>query len=167
MRLIALLALILCLLPACVARETPPASGSTAASAPSADPAPSRSKPPPEMSDPLPAERVPAARPPSPPPVAKGGPAVSPATVDRSCRSDADCAVKDVGSCCGAMPACVNRNARTDPAAVQAQCAQDGRASICGSAEISACSCVRGTCTAQQTHIGGLISDPQSPNVAR
>ena len=29
-------------------------------------------------------------------------------TLDTSCRVDSDCAVKDVGNCCGTFPACVN-----------------------------------------------------------
>lgn len=44
--------------------------------------------------------------------------ATTPAAVviDRSCRSDADCTVKNVGNCCGAYPACVNVTSPTDPA---------------------------------------------------
>ncbi|MEJ7747206.1 MAG: hypothetical protein WKF61_10765, partial [Luteimonas sp.] len=55
----------------------------------------------------------------------------TPVVINQSCRTNADCVVKDVGSCCGAMPACVNRNSRPDPAAVQAQCAKAGRVSAC------------------------------------
>jgi hypothetical protein len=64
----------------------------------------------------------------------------------RSCRTDSDCAVKDVGNCCGAYPMCVNKDARTDPAAVRAQCEKDGMASICGFQEVSGCQCVKGQC---------------------
>lgn len=88
----------------------------------------------PPMSDPLPAERL------------SESPAGDPATVDRSCRTNADCAVKNVGNCCGYMPACVNVNAQTNPAAVQAQCAKQGLASVCGFQDISSCECVKGTC---------------------
>ena len=70
----------------------------------------------------------------------------SPLKLDTSCRSNADCAVKNVGNCCGAMPACVNANATPDPAAVQAQCRASGRMSVCGFREISACQCNAGTC---------------------
>ena len=90
--------------------------------------APSR-KPPPRMSDPLPPEVLPA-----------------PVTVDRSCRTSADCAVKDVGNCCGAYPSCVNRNSRTDPAGVQAECAKRGMASVCGFPDVTGCECVEGRC---------------------
>jgi hypothetical protein len=86
------------------------------------------------MSDPLPPEPVPA----------QGS--ANPSSPDRSCRTSADCVVKNVGSCCGAMPACVNVDARTDPAAVQAQCARQGMSSVCGFKEVTSCSCVAGTC---------------------
>ncbi len=64
----------------------------------------------------------------------------------RSCKTDSDCAVKDVGNCCGAYPMCVNKDTRTDPGAVRAQCAKDGMASVCGFQEISGCQCVEGRC---------------------
>ncbi len=87
----------------------------------------------PPMSDPLPPERMP-----------------SPVTLDYSCGVDADCAVKNVGNCCGMMPACVNRNSPTDPAAVQAECARSGLSSVCGFVEIAACGCVSNRCEPQQ-----------------
>ena len=87
---------------------------------------------PPRMSDPLPPQRAPG----------------TPAVVDRSCRSDADCAVKDVGNCCGRYPACVNKDSPTDPAAVRAQCEKNGMASVCGFREIAACTCNAGQCEA-------------------
>ncbi len=87
----------------------------------------------PPMSDPLPPERMP-----------------SDVTLDYSCRADADCAVKNVGNCCGMMPACVHRDSPTDPAAVQAECARSGMSSVCGFVEIAACSCVSNRCEPQQ-----------------
>ena len=56
------------------------------------------------------------------------------------------CAVKNVGNCCGAMPACVNKDSPTDPQGVQAQCAASGRMSVCGFADVTACQCVSGRC---------------------
>ena len=100
---------------------------------PVAGPAPTQPvKKPPPKSKPLPPQRV-------------GDGAV---VLDRSCKTDADCAVKDVGNCCGYYPACVNVNARTDPKAVQARCAKSGTASVCGFPVINGCSCVKGQCTA-------------------
>lgn len=64
----------------------------------------------------------------------------------RICKTDSDCAVKNVGNCCGYYPMCVNKDAKTDPAAVRAQCEKDGMASICGFREISGCQCVDGQC---------------------
>jgi hypothetical protein len=93
-----------------------------------------------------PAAETPPSKPMSSPyPAREATPAV---TVDYSCRSNADCAVKDVGNCCGAMPACVNRNSPTDPQGVRAQCAASGMASVCGFSDVSACQCVSGRCEA-------------------
>jgi hypothetical protein len=112
------------------------AAPSAATQAPENDPAPSAAQerlPPPDkappMGGPLPAERVP-----------------SPAALDTACTVDADCAVKNVGNCCGAMPACVHKDSPTDPAAVQAECARKGLASTCGFREVSACTCREGRC---------------------
>ncbi|MFT3667490.1 MAG: hypothetical protein QM795_02595 [Pseudoxanthomonas sp.] len=69
-------------------------------------------------------------------------------TVDYACGSNADCAVKDVGNCCGSMPACVNKNSPTDPQGVRAQCAASGMAGVCGFADVTACQCVSGRCEA-------------------
>jgi hypothetical protein len=74
-----------------------------------------------------------------------------PVTVDYSCRNDSDCAVKDVGNCCGTMPACVNKDSPTDPQAVRAQCAASGQMGICGFQEISSCQCVSGRCESAQS----------------
>jgi hypothetical protein len=74
-----------------------------------------------------------------------GGPGGS-VVVDRSCSSDADCTVKNVGNCCGHYPACVNVDSPTDPEGVQAACAESGRVSTCGFPAISSCQCVQGTC---------------------
>ncbi|WP_425563110.1 hypothetical protein [Luteimonas vadosa] len=86
------------------------------------------------MSDPMPAVEVP-----------------SPVAIDYSCRTDSDCTVKNVGNCCGMMPACVNKGSPTDPAAVQAECNKQGVASVCGFREISACSCVSNRCQDQSS----------------
>ena len=69
-----------------------------------------------------------------------------PVKLDYHCTSDADCAVKDIGNCCGTYPACVNKDSPTDPAAVQAECAKLGRMSACGVRPIDACSCRQGQC---------------------
>lgn len=70
-----------------------------------------------------------------------------PVALDRSCRTDADCTVKDIGNCCGAYPACVSKDSPTDPAAVRAQCARTGSLSVCGFREIDGCRCIDGTCS--------------------
>ncbi|MDZ4047175.1 MAG: hypothetical protein U1E00_02360 [Pseudoxanthomonas sp.] len=74
-------------------------------------------------------------------------------TVDYSCRTSADCAVKNVGNCCGAMPACVNKDSPTDPQGVQAQCAASGRMGVCGFADVTACQCVSGRCESDSSSL--------------
>jgi hypothetical protein len=71
-----------------------------------------------------------------------------PGVVDYSCTVDADCAVKDVGNCCGYFPACVNKDSPTFPDQVRADCAARGESSICGFPEIRACRCDSGRCAA-------------------
>jgi len=67
--------------------------------------------------------------------------------LDASCAVDSDCAVKDVGNCCGRMPACVNRAAKPhDAAAVQRECERTGTSSICGFQELSGCRCEANLC---------------------
>ena len=66
--------------------------------------------------------------------------------VDHRCKIDSDCAVKDVGSCCGYFPQCVNKASVTFPEQVKAQCASEGRMSVCGFPAISGCTCVKGQC---------------------
>ncbi|MGH8084762.1 MAG: hypothetical protein ACREPV_05750 [Lysobacter sp.] len=66
--------------------------------------------------------------------------------IDRSCNTDAECTVKDVGNCCGYYPACVNVDSPTDPEGVKAQCAKTGMASVCGFPAITSCQCVAGQC---------------------
>ena len=106
---------------------TPPAKSDTGT--------PGRTKPAPPKSTPLPPERV----------------DELPARVPKlltSCATDADCAVKDVGSCCGTQPACVNKDSPVDPAAVQADCQARGTLSTCAFKPIDSCSCVAGACKA-------------------
>ena len=73
-------------------------------------------------------------------------PAAAPGEVDYSCTTDADCAVKDVGNCCGYFPACVNVDSPTFPEQVRAECAKNDMQSVCGFRELSGCQCVEGRC---------------------
>lgn len=130
--LLVALSLTACSAPA-PAPETPPAATSAPAPAASTTPAPA-----PQPPKAAPAPDVPA-------PVEHAGNA-NPMSPDRTCKTDADCAVKDVGSCCGTFPLCVNKDAKVDPAAVRAQCAKDGMASICGFQPVSGCTCTKGRC---------------------
>jgi hypothetical protein len=71
--------------------------------------------------------------------------------VDYGCAVAQDCAVKNIGNCCGYFPACVNKDSPTFPEQVKADCAAQGLSSICGFQEIASCDCVEGRCAA----IGG------------
>lgn len=71
-----------------------------------------------------------------------------PDAVDYRCRVDADCAIKDVGNCCGRYPACVNRDSPTFPERVKAECERKGMAGVCGFPVIEGCACVEGRCSA-------------------
>jgi hypothetical protein len=79
-----------------------------------------------------------------------------------TCQSAADCAVKDVGNCCGHYPACVHKDQPVDPEAVQARCKAEERSSICGFPEITACVCVDSQCVNSGTGIGDS-GDPRKP----
>ena len=63
------------------------------------------------------------------------------------CQTDSDCAIKDVGSCCGYRPQCVNKNTPTFPEQVRARCGHEGRVGICGFPAITGCQCVAGKCS--------------------
>jgi hypothetical protein len=67
-------------------------------------------------------------------------------TLDASCKTNSDCAIKDVGSCCGYNPRCLNKDSKTFPEQVKAKCANDGRVGICGFPAIAGCECVQGKC---------------------
>ena len=75
------------------------------------------------------------------PPIKRGD------VVDTTCGADADCAIKNVGNCCGAYPACVNRASPTFPDRVQAECTNIGVAGICGYPVIEGCVCTEGRCS--------------------
>ncbi len=91
-------------------------------------------------------------------------PQILPETVvlDRSCRTNADCTVKDIGSCCGALPACVNRDSPTDAAAVQTRCASEGLSSACGFARIDSCRCVENECVADPSTTEPVGQPPEA-----
>lgn len=77
--------------------------------------------------------------------------------VDYTCRTDTDCAVKDVGNCCGYYPACVNKDSPTFPEQVKAECEKNGVMAVCGFPEIAGCQCVQGRCAAAPTEGGEVL----------
>lgn len=84
----------------------------------------------------------------TPPPAVKAG------IVDYRCRADSDCAVKNVGNCCGYYPACVNKDSATWPEQVRADCQREGKMAVCGFREVAACSCRQGRCEATDSPLG-------------
>ena len=129
--LTALLVSSLLLLGACAA---PPSDGAMAAT------------PVTDTTQPVPPEATRARAPEPAPKERHAEPAQAPVKVDFSCRTDADCAVKNVGNCCGAKPACVNADSPTDPEGVRAECARKGMMSMCGFKPVEGCQCVQGQC---------------------
>lgn len=81
------------------------------------------------------------------PPRLLGPPITASDVVDYSCHVDADCAVKNVGSCCGAYPACVNSASPTFPEKVKEQCGKRNQMSTCNIPVVDACACVEGRCS--------------------
>jgi hypothetical protein len=112
-------------------------------------------RPAPRMSTPMPPQVL--------PPQASSSMAV---TIDYACHIDSDCAIKDVGSCCGAKPECVNKDSPTDPAGVRAQCAKEHRISSCAIRNLTQCGCEQHHCIPKdKTPVGGWIGDPPAPPV--
>jgi len=131
--LTALLVSSLLALAACAAPHSQDAAAATPAAdaAQAAAPQPTRVRAP----EPAPKERQ-----------AEAAEQATPVKLDFSCKADADCAVKNVGNCCGAKPACVNANSPTDPEGVKAECARKGMMAMCGFKPIEGCQCVQGQC---------------------
>ena len=99
----------------------------------------------PRMSTPMPPQVL--------PPQASSSDAV---TIDYACHVDSDCAIKDVGSCCGAKPACVNKDSPADPAGVRAQCAKEHLISSCAIRSITQCGCEQHHCVPKDgVSVGG------------
>jgi len=108
-----------------------------------AEPAPAPSEP---IADRIPLDRDPVARDPvARDPVARDP--VDAGSLNARCKVDADCEIKDVGSCCGFYPRCLNKATQTFPERVKAQCGKEGRVSACGFPAITSCECVQGMCS--------------------
>ena len=73
------------------------------------------------------------------PPRLLGPPIKAGDVVDYSCHTDADCSVKNVGSCCGAYPACVNSASPTFPEKVKEQCGRNHQMGLCNIPVIESC----------------------------
>ncbi len=67
-------------------------------------------------------------------------------SIDYSCQTDSDCAIKDVHTCCGYDPACTNKNAVVDATFVSDACEKEGAVGICGFPSIDSCKCENNKC---------------------
>jgi hypothetical protein len=81
-----------------------------------------------------------------------------PGEVDFSCNTASDCKIKDVGSCCGYRPACVNKDSETFPEQVKAECTKKGMSSICGFPTISSCTCTNNKCEGVASNSGEEVT---------
>ena len=81
-------------------------------------------------------------------PVAPASTLPEPPALNLRCQTDADCTVKNIGNCCGFLPACVNKASPTAPDLVLARCAASGEEPICDHPMIYACLCEQGICRA-------------------
>lgn len=66
--------------------------------------------------------------------------------LDRRCSVDTDCAIMNIGNCCGREPACLAKFAKPNPAWVQKQCEKHGLAGVCGFTPVMGCQCKSGRC---------------------
>lgn len=87
---------------------------------------------------------------PSQPPPAPPEPATPPSapaagTPDYACQQASDCAIKNVGNCCGYFPRCVNKDSVFEPV----KCAE-GTVGVCGYPTITRCECTAGRCESIQ-----------------
>jgi hypothetical protein len=62
-----------------------------------------------------------------------------------ACRQASDCAVKNVGNCCGYYPRCANVDATFSPPDCSA-----GQVGVCGFPEITSCDCRANSCVSLQ-----------------
>src|SRR3989338_4326153 len=69
-----------------------------------------------------------------------------PPQIDYSCQSDADCVIKDAGSCCGQFPQCMNVNAKPNPDFVKKQCEKNDVSGSCGFPSVDGCKCINNKC---------------------
>lgn len=81
-----------------------------------------------------------------------------PGEVDFSCKTASDCKIKDVGSCCGYRPACVNKDSETFPEQVKAECAKNEMSGICGFPTINSCACNNNKCEGSTDGPGEVVT---------
>lgn len=72
------------------------------------------------------------------------------ASIDYSCERALDCEIKDVHSCCGYYPKCVNKNTTVNASIVQELCNQVSFTGHCGYLDIKSCKCENKKCVGSE-----------------
>ena len=67
-------------------------------------------------------------------------------SVDKTCTTNEDCAIKDIRSCCQEYPTCTNINFNPKPKLVQDLCEVSNTMPVCGYPTINNCECIDGIC---------------------
>eukprot|EP00584_Thalassiosira_punctigera_P012256 CAMPEP_0172563668 /NCGR_PEP_ID=MMETSP1067-20121228/101467_1 /TAXON_ID=265564 ORGANISM="Thalassiosira punctigera, Strain Tpunct2005C2" /NCGR_SAMPLE_ID=MMETSP1067 /ASSEMBLY_ACC=CAM_ASM_000444 /LENGTH=114 /DNA_ID=CAMNT_0013354159 /DNA_START=34 /DNA_END=374 /DNA_ORIENTATION=+ len=73
-----------------------------------------------------------------------------PPAIETSCATNTDCAVKNVGNCCGSYLQCANKDFTPDLNATAEWCKANDIESECGWIDIRACVCEGGSCAGVQ-----------------
>lgn len=68
------------------------------------------------------------------------------ASIDYTCERALDCEIKDVHSCCGYYPKCVNKNTIANATLVEDLCGQSSFTGYCGYIDIKSCKCENKKC---------------------
>mmetsp|Transcript_26191 Transcript_26191/g.77483 ORF Transcript_26191/g.77483 Transcript_26191/m.77483 type:complete len:144 (-) Transcript_26191:428-859(-) len=77
---------------------------------------------------------------------------------DYYCNEHTDCAVKNVGNCCGNFPECVSVSFCPDLPSVESWCKSNDISSVCGWHNVQACVCENKKCQGVQCADGNCAS---------
>lgn len=69
------------------------------------------------------------------------------------CNTTSDCEIKDIGSCCGEYPSCVNKDFIPDIEAVINECEESGISSTCEFPVLIYCVCIENSCVSNEEPI--------------
>ncbi|MDD5194039.1 MAG: hypothetical protein PHF67_05675 [Candidatus Nanoarchaeia archaeon] len=72
------------------------------------------------------------------------------ASIDYSCERALDCEIKDIHSCCGYYPKCVNKNSIANATLVSELCSSVSNTGYCGYKNIQSCKCENKKCVGSE-----------------